>query len=87
MFIRNTIDYINLENLEAAVISSDQEKVFNKINWDYMFRFIRKIILPPILTKWIKFVYKLIVELSWTFSLAHLYRLPEELDKAVHHLH
>ena len=42
MVLRDVIDYVNLENLEAALISIDQEKAFDRISWNYMFTVMTK---------------------------------------------
>ena len=57
MVLRDTIDYVNWENLEAAVVSIDQEKAFDRINWEYMFCVMNKMNLPPTFLKWIELFY------------------------------
>ena len=55
--IRDAIDYINWEGLDAAIISIDQEKAFDRINWTYMFAIMDKIGIPPSITRGIKLLY------------------------------
>ena len=50
----DTIDYINLENLEAAAISIAFEKAFNRINWSNMFAVMNALGIPPFLIQGMK---------------------------------
>ena len=42
MILWDVVDYINWDNLEGALISIDQEKAFDSINWNYMFKIMTK---------------------------------------------
>ena len=57
MILRDTIDYINWNNLEAAIVSIDQDKAFDRINWNYMFNIMRKMGIPNKLIEWVKLLY------------------------------
>ena len=57
MVLRDTIDYVELDNSEAALISIDQEKAFDRISWKYLFTVLTKMGIPSNLIKWIKLLY------------------------------
>ena len=57
MLLRDVIDYVNLDNLDAALVSVDQEKAFDRISWKYMFNIMYKINIPPTHIQWIKLLY------------------------------
>ena len=35
-FVRDLIEYCNSKNLPLAIISLDQEKAFDKVNWNFL---------------------------------------------------
>ena len=43
MVLRDVIDYVNLYNKDAAFISIDQEKAFDRIEWRYMYAIMNKL--------------------------------------------
>lgn len=55
--LRDSIDYINWNNKEAAVLCIDQEKAFDRINWNYMFTMLEKLGIPPKFIQWVKLLY------------------------------
>ena len=57
MFLRDVIDFANWNNLEACLLSIDQEKAFDRISWVYMFAVMEKMGIPSTLIKWIKVLY------------------------------
>ena len=57
MLLRDVIDYVNFDNLDAALVSVDQEKAFDRISWKYMFNIMYKMNIPPTLIQWIKLLY------------------------------
>ena len=57
LLLRDSIDYINWNNMEAAILSIDQEKAFDRIDWDYMFSVLGKMGIPPKFVDWIKLLY------------------------------
>ena len=57
MLLRDVVDYANWANLESAIVSIDQEKAFDRINWNYLFAVMEKMKVPAVLIKWIKLLY------------------------------
>ena len=57
MVVRDVVDFVNWNNLQGAVISLDQEKAFDRINWVYMFSILEKMGVPPNLIDWIHLLY------------------------------
>ena len=49
--LRDIVDYTVWENLEAAIISINQEKAFDRINWKYMFSVLEKMGIPVTMRK------------------------------------
>ena len=47
----------NLYNKDAAIISIDQEKVFDRIEWHYMYAMMNTMGAPSCLGQWIKMLY------------------------------
>ena len=57
MIIRDAIYYINNEDREGAILSIDQEKAFDRIEWKYMFGILNKVGIPQGLINWINILY------------------------------
>ena len=57
MILRDTIDYVNFYNKEAAIISIDQEKAFDRIEWRYMYAMMEKMGIPFVLQEWVHIFY------------------------------
>ena len=54
---RDIISFANLNNLEASIIALDQEKAFDKVDWNFLFKTIEKIGYGENIIKKIKTVY------------------------------
>ena len=57
MVARDIIDYVNLEDQEGALLCIDQEKAFDRIEWNYLFSVMYKMGIPPTLIRWIRLLY------------------------------
>ena len=57
MILRDTVDYINWNNCDGALISIDQEKAFDRINWNYLFNIMIKMGIPDKIIQWIELLY------------------------------
>ena len=57
MILRDVVDDINYNGKKAAVLSIDQEKAFDKIEWRYMYEIMGKLGIPDGLIDWIKMLY------------------------------
>ena len=57
MILRDTVDYVNNENIQTAMLSIDQEKAFYRIEWNYLYSVMEKMGIPVELIKWIKIMY------------------------------
>ena len=57
MVLRDVIDYVNLFNREAAIISIDQENAFDRIEWRYLFAMMEKMGIPFGFRQWIHILY------------------------------
>ena len=56
--IRDLIEIIENDNLEAYLIKVDQEKAFDKVDHDYLFLVLQKFGFGPKFIEWIKIFYK-----------------------------
>ena len=55
---RDIISYANLNDLEAAIITLDQEKAFDKVDWESLFKILQKLGYDPKLIAEIETIYK-----------------------------
>ena len=55
--LRDTIDYVQLKQLSAAVICLDQEKAFNRVNHSFLQRVLEKFNFGPNFRRWVKVIY------------------------------
>ena len=54
---RNIIDYVNQKSLRLAFVNIDQEKAFDRVDHDYMFRVLDSFGFGPQFQQWIKLFY------------------------------
>ena len=57
-FIRDLISYCNHKNIKCAMISLDQEKAFDRVAHDYMFKALAAYNISNYIINWIKILYK-----------------------------
>ena len=55
--IRDLIEYCNAKNLPLAIISLDQEKAFDRVNWNFLERVLQKMNFGPEFGQWIRVIY------------------------------
>ena len=55
--IRDLIEYCNAKNLPLAIISLDQEKAFDRVNWNFLERVLQKMNFGPEFRQWIRVIY------------------------------
>lgn len=55
--MKNIIDYCKQKQLPLAFISLDQEKAFDRINYDFLFQTLSAFNFGPSLIRWIKTLY------------------------------
>ena len=55
--IRDLIEYCTAKNLPLAIISLDQEKAFDRVNWNFLDRVLQKINFGPEFRQWIRVIY------------------------------
>jgi len=55
--LRNIIDYVEQKNLECCFISLDQEKAFDRVNYNLMFKVLSAYNFGPSLLKWINILH------------------------------
>ena len=55
--IRDLIEYCNTKNLPLAIISLDQEKVFDRVNWNFLERELQQMNFGPEFRQWIRVIY------------------------------
>ena len=56
--IRDIIDYANDNDIPASLISVDQMKAFDRVDWKFMFKTLQQFNLGPIFINWIRLIYK-----------------------------
>ncbi|PIK45405.1 reverse transcriptase [Apostichopus japonicus] len=55
--IRDVIDYVNLKGNSCALISLDQHKAFDKVDWTFLLKVLRKMNFGEYFCKWISILY------------------------------
>ena len=55
--LRDIVDYVDQKDLPLAFISLDQEKAFDRVNYDFMFRTLSAFNFGPSLIQWVKTLY------------------------------
>ena len=56
--IRDIIDYANDTDIPASLISVDQMKAFDRVDWEFMFKTLQQFNLGPIFINWVRLIYK-----------------------------
>lgn len=55
--LRNIIDYVDQKNLECIFLNLDQEKAFDRVSHDFLFKTLRKFGFKENFIRWIKILY------------------------------
>ena len=55
--IRDLIEYCTAKNLPLAISSLDQEKAFDRVNWNFLDRVLQKMNFGPEFGQWIRVIY------------------------------
>ena len=55
--IRDLIEYCSAKNLPLAIIGLDQEKAFDRVNWNFLDRVLQKMNFGPEFRQWIRVIY------------------------------
>ena len=55
--IRDLIEYCTAKNLPLAIISLDQEKAFDRVNWNFLDRVLQKMNFGPEFRQWVRVIY------------------------------
>ena len=70
--IRDLIDYVDWEELPVAVLSLDQEKAFDRVDWGFLLRVLDRFNFGPEFCRWIRLFYtnveSAVVINGWTSS-------------------
>ena len=56
-FIRDLIDYVEREDLPVALLSLDQEKAFDRVDWGFLLQILDRFNFGPSFCSWIKLFY------------------------------
>lgn len=56
-FLRNVVDYATLSNVPVALLSLDQEKAFDRVDWDFMRATLRHMGFSPSFIGWVNLFY------------------------------
>ena len=56
-FIRDLIEYVNQKNLPGAIICIDQMKAFDRVDWSFLFKTLKKFGFGPNFIQWVKLCY------------------------------
>lgn len=56
-FIRDLIEYVNQKNLPGAIICIDQMKAFDRVDWSFLLKTLRKFGFGPNFIQWVKLCY------------------------------
>ena len=57
IILRDVIDYVNVFNKQGAVLCIDQEKAFDRVEWNFLFSVMDKVGIPASLINWISILY------------------------------
>ena len=70
--IRDLLEYVDLENLPLAILSLDQEKAFDRVDWGFLIRILSSFNFGPDFISWIRLFYNniesAVVINGWTSS-------------------
>ena len=55
--VRDLIEYCNSKNLPLAIISLDQEKAFDRVNWNFLDQVLQRMNFGPEFRQWIRVIY------------------------------
>ena len=56
-FLRDVVDYASVFNCPVAILSLDQEKAFDRVDWDFMYATLRKMGFGVSFLDWVKLFY------------------------------
>ena len=71
--LQNVTDYANIYNKDVAIISIDQEKAFDRIEWVFLHAILDKMGIPNALKQWFKIIY---TQLMVTINVNNLFTVP-----------
>ena len=57
--IRDLIEYVNRNNLPGIIISLDQTKAYNRVEWNFLYKVLEKINFGPNFIKMIRTCYNI----------------------------
>ena len=55
--VRDLIEYCNSKSLPQAIISQDQEKAFDRVNWNFLDQVLQRVNFGPEFRQWIRVIY------------------------------
>lgn len=56
-YVRDAIQYASLKDLPLAVVTLDQEKVFDRVEWEFLFCTLERLGFGPSFCKWVQTLY------------------------------